>query len=117
MSFSEYIAAERVRIGQRKQEISAQIAKLRTQDSELDNELAAIQAYESHKRGGKKVGEARREGVIDSVRAEPGIRRAGICNRMGAHTDSQKQAISGVLTALVREGVLRRGDKGAYFVN
>ncbi len=117
MDFAEYIASERMRISARKREIEKQITQLHAQDAELDGELVAIQAYENAKRGKRKIGEMRREGVIDAIRSTPGIQRAGICDRLGARTDSQKQAISGTLTALIKEGVIRREGTRSYYIN
>ena len=117
--FSEYVARDRMRISEKKREIEKQIAALREQDAELDRELAAFVAFEAALRGsGKgKIGAARREGVIEAIRAVPGIRRAGICDRMGVHTDSGKQAISSTLTALVKEGVVRKEGSRDYFLS
>ena len=117
MDFAEYIANERMRISALKRDIEKQIEQLHAQDAELDRELVAIQAYESAKRGKRKIGEVRREGVIEAIRSAPGIQRAGICDRLGARTDSQKQAISGTLTTLIKEGVIRREGSRTYYLN
>lgn len=114
--FSEYIARDRMRINQKKREIEKQIAALRAQDTELDRELAAFKAYESARHGKGRIGAARRQGIIDAIRATPGIRRAGICQRMGVQTDSEKQAISSTLSALLKEGVIRREGSRDYFL-
>lgn len=114
--FSEYIARDRMRISEKKRDIERQIAALRAQDAELDRELAAFKAYEAARHGRGRVGAARREGVIDAIRATPGIRRAGICDRMGVTTDSEKQAISSTLSALLKEGVIRREGSRDYYL-
>ena len=117
MNMADVMAAERVKISQQWQELEDQIKALRSQQENLDEELKAIYAYEVTKRGKRKIGEVRRDNVIEAIRAVPGIRRAGICARVGARTDSQKQAISSTLTALAREGVIRREGRRAYFLN
>ena len=117
MDFSEFIASERMRISDQKREIENQIQQLRQKDVALDTELVAIQAYEMARRGKRKVGEVRREGILDAIRSTPGIKRAGICDRLGARSASQKQAISTTLTGLVKEGAIRREGSRAYFMN
>ena len=118
MDFAEYVAAERLRISEKRREFQAQIEAIENKIKELDADLLAVQAYETAKRGKRSAGAQRRENILHAIRSTPGIKRAGICDRLGIRGDSnQAQAVSVALSNLVKEGVIRREGSRSYYAN
>jgi len=125
-TFVDFIARERDRLHAERDTIFNQQQELEMKLVAINNELAAIAAYEAHKTG-KATTPARgrvattrrgskREALLALLRHHPvtGLSRGEILEQMGLRTDkSGSMSVSNALTALVKAGQVVRQD-GKY---
>jgi hypothetical protein len=130
--FGDFIARERARLHAEREAVFTQQQELGTQLTALNNELAAITAYEQAKSGkaaSVQTGRARkapaatagrrgskREGLLAVIKANPdGLARGEILEKMGLKGDkSGEMSVSNALTALTKNGQVVRGDDRKY---
>ncbi len=128
VNFAEYIANERGRLRQRRDELLASRGNLDNQLTALDTEFAAIDAYERAKtgkaivRGGKAATRvrrgSRREEIISVLGAAPrGMKRGELLDKVGVKGDkSAEMSVSNALSALYTKGQITRGQDGRWAV-
>jgi hypothetical protein len=124
-TFVDFIARERDRLHAERDTIVNQQQELETKIIAINNELAAIAAYEAHKTG-KATTPARgrmattrrgskREALLALLRHHPvtGLSRGEILGQLGLKTDkSGSMSVSNALTALLKTNqVVREGGR------
>jgi hypothetical protein len=124
-NFAEYIARERDRLRAEREQIFGQQEELQRKLDTLNQEFAAIEAYETAKTG-KAVRAApaerqprarrgsRRESLLELIRQSDGLSRGEILERMGLKGDkSGEMSVSNALTALAKSNQVQR-EGGKY---
>lgn len=126
-NFEQMIEKERARLGALRDDLLAQRARIATQLADIDQELAAIGAYERAKQGkpvraakaGKSIRAprgAKREELLSLIEDTPGLTRGEIIEKLGIKGDkSQEQSISNALAALKKSGTITATD-GKYAI-
>jgi hypothetical protein len=124
-SFVDFIARERDRLHGEREAVFARQQELQTQLDAINQELAAIDAYEAAK-SGKSAQRRRasvhttrrsskRDALIQVIREHPGgLSRGDILDRMGLKGDkSGEMSVSNALTALTKSNQVQRRN-GKY---
>ena len=127
--FADFISRERSRLHAEREEIYTQQHELETKLTALNNEMRAIDAYESAKAGrpttatrgrAKPVVQqvrrgSRRAGLLAVIGENPGgLARGEILEKMGLKGDKTgEMAVSNALTGLTKSGKVIRAD-GKY---
>ena len=119
-SFSEFISRERERLRAEREQVFSQQEELERRLDALNREFAAIEAYETAKKG-KAARQAsagrqprarrgsRREALLELIRQSDGLSRGEILERMGLKGDKAgEMSVSNALTALTKSNQLRR---------
>lgn len=128
--FTRYIEQERNRLVAERETCQAQITALEERLKTIDNELQAMSTYEAIKRGQpvpqrpapQRTPRGRgnhkyfsRDQVLSVIRANPGMRRRALLERMGVKGDRRAEmSVSNALTALKNSGNIRREENGDY---
>lgn len=125
MDFATHIAAERERLSADRLTVQADISILTSKMDAIDQEMAALDAYEAAKNG-KPVRAAvmpgqtrarrgsKRQAIIDTLStAEGPMRRSDLLRAFGLKGDkSGEMSISNALTALTKSGQVLRDEHG-----
>ncbi len=128
--FADFIARERERLHGEREQVFNQQQELETKLAAINNEMRAIDAYESAKSGkpmpassgrgrGTRQGTtrrgSRREGILRIIGENPsGLSRGELLEKMGLRGDkSSEMSVSNALTALTKAGQVHRQD-GKY---
>ena len=121
--FEEFVRKEREELSRRRDELVEQKRDLDRQLQKIEQEFAAVDAYERAKKGGGAApagsGSRRRTGIRQNVlevikRHRNGIKRADILEEMSVKGDKRaEQSISNALSNLKKQGQIRLED-GAY---
>lgn len=130
-SFEDFINRERQRLQGEREAVFNQQHELENKLSEINRELAAIEAYESTKTGkpmsprqtsprrGPQRGRrgSKREQLLELIRQNPeGLARKDILERMGLKGDkSGEMSVSNALTALTKSNQVARHE-GKYVI-
>ena len=126
-NFEQMIEKERTRLGALRDDLLAQRARIATQLAEIDQELAAIGAYERAKLGKpartikaakntRAPRGAKREELLALIEDTPGLTRGEIIEKLGIKGDkSQEQSISNALATLKKAGTIAATD-GKYAI-
>ena len=125
-TFGEFVARERDRLHREREAVFTQQQELEAKLRELNQELSAIDAYESAK-SGRSVALAthrrptaargrrgsKREQLLDLMRQHPeGLERKDILERLGLKGDKPgEMSVSNALTALTKASQLIRAEK------
>jgi DNA-binding transcriptional ArsR family regulator len=128
-TFKSYVSRERSRLTKARDAARTRKNRLEQELSEIESELAAIQAYEQAKkktpgkaaRGGRRPaakagkraprGEKRRA-VLDLIKKSEGLTRGEILSRLGVKGDkSAEQSVSNALTALKKQNLVASRDR------
>jgi len=128
-TFKAYVSRERSRLTKARDAARNRKNRLEQELSEIESELAAIQAYEQAKkktpgkaaRGGRRPaakagkraprGEKRRA-VLDLIKKSEGLTRGEILSRLGVKGDkSAEQSVSNALTALKKQNLVASRDR------
>jgi hypothetical protein len=122
-TFQAFIAKERERLARLRDDALARRQAVDEEIAEIDRELAAIEAYETAKRGapprppareaGARRG-SRRQAVVGLIRQHPeGLTRGEILERLSLKgNQSGERSVSNALTALKKAGeIIARGRK------
>jgi hypothetical protein len=124
-TFANFIARERDRLHAERDTLFNQQQELETKIVAINNELAAIAAYEAHKTGNAttpargRVATTRpgskREALLTLLRHHPvnGLSRGEILEQMGLKDKSGAMSVSNALTALTKANQVVRQD-GKY---
>jgi len=125
--FAQLIEKERARISKLREELHAKQSEITAQLLVLEKELEAITAYENVKSGkGERASRAtmgtraprgsKKHELAALIKANPGITRADILERLGAKGDKTAEgSISNALTTMKKAGTLSL-DGGKYTV-
>jgi len=118
-TFEAFIESERTRLKEKKKGIGVKIRDLEKEMAAVDNEMAAINAYEAAKKG-KPAGTRTRHGgrrgeVLSVIKKHPdGIGRAEVLEALGVKGDrSGEQSVSNALSALKKANTIDNPD-GKY---
>ena len=121
--FEKFIKSERERLSERRNELKRQRDELDRQIQDVENEFAAVDAYERVRKGqsaaAKPAASRRRTGVRETVlnvvkRHGSGISRGDILVEMSAKGDKRaEQSISNALSNLKKQGTIRL-EQGQY---
>lgn len=126
-NFEQMIEKERARLGALRDDLISQRASIATKLAEIDQELAAIGAYERAKMGkperAPKAAKntraprgAKREELLSLIEDTPGLTRGEIIEKLGIKGDkSQEQSISNALATLKKAGTIAATD-GKYAI-
>ena len=127
-TFKAYVSRERARLTRARDAARNRKNRIDQELSEIESELAAIQAYEQAKkapgkaaRGGRRPaakagkraprGEKRRA-VLDLIKKSAGLTRGEILERLGVKGDkSAEQSVSNALTALKKQNLVASKDR------
>jgi DNA-binding transcriptional ArsR family regulator len=128
-TFKAYVSRERARLTRARDAARNRKNRIDQELSEIESELAAIQAYEQAKkktpgkaaRGGRRPavktgkraprGEKRRA-VLDLIKKSEGLTRGEILERLGVKGDkSAEQSVSNALTALKKQNLVASRDR------
>jgi DNA-binding transcriptional ArsR family regulator len=128
-TFKSYVSRERARLTRARDTARNRKNRLEQELSEIESELAAIQAYEQAKkktpgkaaRGGRRPvakagkraprGEKRRA-VLELIKKSEGLTRGEILSRLGVKGDkSAEQSVSNALTALKKQNLVASRDR------
>ena len=127
-TFEMFVQRERARLNGEREAIFTQQQELANKLTELDRELAAIDAYEAAKTGralsrqtsgrrGRPRGRrgSKREELLKVIREGHGLTRGQILEKMGLKGDkSGEMSVSNALTALTKANQIRRNDSRKY---
>jgi len=128
-TFKSYVSRERTRLTKARDAARNRKNQINRELSEIESELAAIQAYEQAKkktsgkaaRGGRRPaakagkraprGEKRRA-VLELIKKSEGLTRGEILSRLGVKGDkSAEQSVSNALTALKKQSLVASKDR------
>ncbi len=124
-NFSEFISRERDRLRAEREQVFDQQEELQRRLDAVNQEFAAIEAYETAKTGkaarqtpagrqsrGRRG--SRREALLELIRQSDGVSRGEILERMGLKGDkSGEMSVSNALTALTKSNQVHR-EGGKY---
>jgi hypothetical protein len=128
-TFKSFVSRERSRLTRARDSARNRKNKLDQELSEIESELAAIQAYERAKKGvpGKAAGRGRRpavksgrraprgekrRAVLELIQSSNGLTRGEILSTLGVKGDkSAEQSVSNALTALKKQNLVASKDR------
>jgi DNA-binding transcriptional ArsR family regulator len=120
-TFEQFAKRERERLRTERDDLAKQQRDLEKRIDQIDNEIAAIEAYEAA-RAGKHVSietgtrrSSKRQDILDVLAKHPqGLTRSGIIEALDAPDDKKtQQSVSNALSNLKRAGKVRL-DGGNY---
>jgi hypothetical protein len=126
-TFEMFVASERERLNKQREAIFTQQHELQTKLDAINNEMRAIDAYETAKSGkaapARQAGTRRapsrrgskRDGILQAIKESmSGLTRGEILEKMGLKGNkSGEMSVSNTLTALTKRNQVRR-DGGKY---
>jgi DNA-binding transcriptional ArsR family regulator len=127
-TFKSFVSRERTRLRKARDAAVSRKSELDRQLSEIERELAAIQAYEQVKQGkpartvkraGRPATKARRaprgekrRAVLDLIQSSKGLTRGEILATLGVKGNkSAEQSVSNALTALKKQNLVTSRDR------
>ena len=128
-TFKSFVSRERSRLTRARDSALNRKNKLDQELSEIESELAAIQAYEQAKKGAprKAAGRGRRpavksgrraprgekrRAVLELIQTSDGLTRGEILSTLGVKGDkSAEQSVSNALTALKKQNLVASKDR------